>query len=326
LKVKYRHLNLEERERLYGFWLRGFSLRAIARELGRSVSTVSREIGRHTRYGRSYLPCRAQVEAVRAGTRQRRRSALKNPLVFLYVREHLRSPYSWNPETIAGRLRIDFPSESLCHETIYRYVYLNPRTKREKLWQYLELHRKKRMKKEGRKVKAYTKLSEAIPIQERPDVVNKRAEAGHWETDNMEGKRSDKKAVSVTVERVTRKTRLAGLNGHTARVKTTAVVTDLKEEKTVFVKSITFDRGPENSGYKVIGSKLNVLTFACNPYHSWEKGTVENTIKRIRRYFPKGETLEKVTNEDLALVETILNSTPRKCLGGINNELVLSLV
>lgn len=315
MKVKYNHLSLEEREKLYGYWLQGFSLRKIAAKLGRDVSTVSREIARHTRYGRNYLPCRANNQAVKVGVRQRRRSALKNPVIFLYVRKHLRPPYSWSPETVAGRLRIDFPGESLCHESIYRYIYLNPGTKREKLWQYLELHRKRRMKKDGRKVKAYTKLSEAIPIQERPDAVNQRLEPGHWETDNMEGKRSDLQAVSVTVERVVRKTRLARLENHTARVKAKAVVTDLREEKSGWVKSITFDRGPENSGYRQIGQELNVLTYACNPYHSWEKGTVENTIKRLRRYFPKGESLDSVTEEDLALVETILNSTPRKCLG-----------
>ena len=106
---------------------------------------------------------------------QRRRARLKNHLVFLYVREHLRPPHSWSPETIAGRLPIDHPGESICTETIYRYIYLNPKTKREKLWKYLKLHRKKRMKVNGRKVKGYTRLSEAVPVPEScwPHVAGK---------------------------------------------------------------------------------------------------------------------------------------------------------
>jgi len=80
------------------------------------------------------------------------------------------------------------------------------------------------------------------------------------------------------------------LKGHTAQVKTDVVVSQLRDEKKInagFVKSVTFDRGPENSDYKEIGRKLNITTYACNPYHSWEKGTVENTIQRIRDLFLK---------------------------------------
>lgn len=305
-----------ERERIFGFREKGLSFRAISKLLHRNVGTISREIDRHTKYGRRYVPCHAHSESIRVGVRQRRKSALKNPTVFLYVRTSLRKEL-WSPETISGRLPIDHPGESICLETIYRYIYLNPRTKREKLWKYLELHRRKRMKKNGRKVKEYSKLTEAIPIQERPEIINNRLEPGHWETDNLEGKRSDKSAISVTVERVMRKTKLSKLSSHTAQVKTKAVIQNLNQERKIndiFVKSITFDRGPENSGYKTIGSKLGVQTYACNPYHSWEKGTVENMNKRIRRFIPKGISVEEITQEYLDLLEDKLNNTPRKVL------------
>lgn len=305
-----------ERERIFGFREKGLSFRAISKLLHRNVGTISREIDRHTKYGRRYVPCHAHSESIRVGVRQRRKSALKNPTVFLYVRTSLRKEL-WSPETISGRLPIDHPGESICLETIYRYIYLNPRTKREKLWKYLELHRRKRMKKNGRKVKEYSKLTEAIPIQERPEIINNRLEPGHWETDNLEGKRSDKSAISVTVERVMRKTKLSKLSSHTAQVKTKAVIQNLNQERKIndiFVKSITFDRGPENSGYKTIGSKLGVQTYACNPYHSWEKGTVENMNKRIRRFIPKGISVEEITQDYLTLLEDKLNNTPRKVL------------
>jgi IS30 family transposase len=305
-----------ERERIFGFREKGLSFRAISKLLHRNVGTISREIDRHTKYGRRYVPCHAHSESIRVGVRQRRKSALKNPTVFLYVRTSLRKEL-WSPETISGRLPIDHPGESICLETIYRYIYLNPRTKREKLWKYLELHRRKRMKKNGRKVKEYSKLTEAIPIQERPEIINNRLEPGHWETDNLEGKRSDKSAISVTVERVMRKTKLSKLSSHTAQVKTKAVIQNLNQERKIndiFVKSITFDRGPENSGYKEIGEKLKVQTYACNPYHSWEKGTVENMNKRIRRFIPKGISVEEITQDYLTLLEDKLNNTPRKVL------------
>ena len=314
--IKYKHLTLEERERIFGFKEKGLSLQDISKLLHRNVGTISRELGRHTKYGKRYLPCHAQREALRVGMRQRRRSALKNPTVFLYVRTKLRNEL-WSPETIAGRLPIEHPGESICFETIYRYIYLNPRTKRDKLWQYLELHRRKRMIKNGRKVKEYTKLTEAIPIQNRPETINNRSEVGHWETDNMEGKRSDKTAISVTIERLLRKTKLTKLEGHTAKVKTNAVLLRLKEEQEInpsFVKSITFDRGPENSGYKTIAEKLKVEIYACNPYHSWEKGGVENMNKRIRRFIPKGSSVEGISQQYLTILETKLNSTPRKVL------------
>ncbi len=314
---KYKHLSLKERERIFGFLQKGLSLQDISKLLHRNVGTISRELNRHSKYGKKYLPCHAQKEAVRVGMRQRRRSALKNPTVFLYVRTKLRNEL-WSPETIAGRLPIEHPGESICFETIYRYIYLNPRTKRDRLWQYLELHRRKRMIKNGRKVKEYTKLTEAIPIQNRPEIINNRSEIGHWETDNMEGKRSDKTAISVTIERLLRLTKLTKLEGHTAKVKTDAVITRLQQEKEInpnLVKSITFDRGPENSGYKTIAEKLKVEIYACNPYHSWEKGGVENMNKRIRRFIPKGSSVEGISQQYLTLLEIKLNSTPRKVLG-----------
>jgi len=312
--LKYKHLSLEEREKLFAYRALGKPFRWIAKRLGRSHSTLVRELKR-PKYGRAYLPCIAQREADRVGLRQRQRAALKNPLIFLFVREHLRPPYSWSPEMIAGRLPLIHPGESICTESIYRYIYLNPKTKREKLWRYLELHRKKRMKKDGRKVKSFSKLTEAIPIQMRPETINKRIELGHWETDNMEGVKSDKTSVSVTTERVTRKVKLGKLNGHTARVKTDVVVNQLKGEVKGFVKSITMDRGPENSGYRKVRDRLSVDVYACTPYHSWEKGSVENTIKRIRRFVPKGMSVDNITQEYLTALENKFNNTPRKILG-----------
>lgn len=310
--MKYKHLSLEEREILFKYRVLGKTFRWIAKRMNRSHSTLVRELKR-LKYGKPYLPCTAQRQADRVGIRQRSRAALKNPTIFLFVRNHLRQD-KWSPETISGRLPLEHPGETISTESIYRYIYLNPKTKKEKLWKHLVLHRKKRMKKDGRKVKSYSKLSEAIPISDRPEIINQRLEFGHWEIDNMEGKKSDRASVSVTTERVTRKVKLGKLDGHTARVKTDSVISSLSNENKSFVKSITFDRGPENSGYKQIRDTLKIPVYACNPYHSWEKGTVENTIQRIRRFVPKGTSVDDITQDYLTALENKFNNTPRKVL------------
>lgn len=154
-----------------------------------------------------------------------------------------------------------------------------------------------------------------MPIELRPEEANVRQELGHWESDNMEGKRSDKTSISATVERVTRIVRLGKLSGHTSLVKTNILAKQFETEENVFKKTLTLDRGPENKGHREITKKTGMPVYFCNPYHSWEKGTVENTIGRVRRYIPKGESVDQVTPRQLFLIQETLNNTPRKVLG-----------
>ena len=308
----FKHLSLEEREKYFVWKAQGISLREIGRRLGRSHTTFSREPKRNAKYGRSYLPCLADRKAKRRALKQRYRAPLKEPLIFLYVRTRLRD-LKWSPETISGRLQIDYPGYSIDDETIYRYVY-GRKQSRMRLWENLVLHRRKRMKKNGRKVKTFARLSEAISIKERPFVITARVKPGDWETDNMEGKRSDDTAVSVTVDRMTRITRLWKLADHTAISKAEALIVQMKQEKPLLRGSITVDRGSENSSHKDITAMYNMPVYACDPYHSWEKGTVENTIGRLRRFIPKGRSVDGVSQKKLDLIEKIMNNTPRKCL------------
>lgn len=308
----YSHLRLEERELLFCLREQGLTFREIGEELDRDHTTLSREYGRNAKYGRPYIPCRAEEKTRKRGEKQRRKAPLKNPLVYLYVREKLRNPEErWSPETIKGRLPIDHPGYSIGLETIYRYIYSRKKSGRDQLWQYLTLHRKKRMKWNGRKVKP-GKIEAMLPIETRPETARLRQEVGHWETDNMEGKRSDRTAVSVTVERVTRLTSLAKLTDHKADTKSEVVVQGLADR---VVKSITADRGPENRKHQLITQGLSVPVYFCNPYHSWEKGTVENTVGRVRRFLPKGISLDTVSQKQIRKIELQLNNTPRKCLG-----------
>lgn len=319
----FHQLTLEEREQLFLWKEDGLSFREIGRRLNRSHTSVSKEWHRNkTGPGKRsreyavfrYLPCRAQKKSVMRATRQRRKAPLKTPFIFLYVREHLRPPYSWSPETIAGRLPIDHPGTTIDDDTIYRYIY-GKKQRRMKLWKYLLLHRKKRMKKYGRKVTNRGEIVHALPISKRPPSVLKRKTLGHWETDNMEGLRVDGTGVSVTVERMSRLTRLGKLADHTAATKTMLLLSQFSKEPKEAKRTITLDNGPENKD----GGKFQTITtmtvYKTVPYHSWEKGTVENTVGRVRRWIPKKTSVDSVNQQQLCVIEEQMNNTPRKVLG-----------
>lgn len=298
-------LTLLERELIYGLINQGKSYRSIALELGRSHSSIVREISRNKNQNSGeYLPCVAQAKANRRESLQRQKAPLKEPEIFLYVREKLRM--GWSPETIAGRLVVDHPNKYICPETIYQYIYAKAKHPHEELFKHLTLHRKRRMKKHGRKVKR-TLIPDRIGIEDRPPVILLRKEYGHGETDLMEGIRSDKKVVSVTVERKTRYSKFSLLERKTARAKAKAVRKDLKY---LSLKTMTTDNGVENTNHR----NWRLKTYFTTPYHSWEKGTVENTIGRLRRYLPKHTSLAALTKEELRYIEWEMNSTPRKCL------------
>ena len=299
---------------MFAFKEQGLSLREIGRRLNRDHTSLSDELKNNAPYGAEYIPCRAQRLSDKRGWRQRCKAPLKNPLVFLYVREHLR--LGWSPDEISGRLKLDHPGESISYEAIYRYIY-SKKMRRYKYWEYLTLGRKKRMKKLGRSVRRDNsgKIPGSISIDLRPEVVSLRSRVGDWETDNIIGKLTDKTALSVTVERVTKLTLITKLLDRLAVTKRDALVRRLEIFPKQIRLTLTTDNGSENSCHLQISEDLELLMFFCHAYHSWEKGTVENMNGRIRRYIPKGISIDTFSEEYIQEVEKRLNSTPRKCLG-----------
>jgi transposase, IS30 family len=323
----YKHLSLEEREKLIRLHDRGLSLRDIAKILNRSDTTLGRELKRNkTGHGKvsneylsmSYLPCKAQIKAETRAIKQRTKAPLKNVQIFLYVREHLRKPYYWTPEQISGRIKLDHPGESISVETIYQYIY-SKKAKRFKLWLLLPECRKKRMKRGGRTVHRESKIKNAVSIDLRPEIVSSRARGGDYETDNVIGKATDKTALSVTVERLARYTILTKLKDRKAITKQRAITTRLAIYQE-FNQTMTFDNGSENTNHQQIAQDLKITTFFCHAYHSWEKGAVENTNKRVRRFIPKGVSIDTISDKKIKEIELILNNTPRKCLGYLTPE------
>ena len=267
---------------MFGFLAKGKSLRDIAKKLGRDHLTLSRELERNSKYGKAYLPCVADRYAVRKALRQRFRAALKNPLTFVYVREKLR--LGWSPEIIAGRLSIDKPGESITPETIYKYIY-GKKQRRENFGSTLNKDTKK--KGENRKKRPKSQSNQgAKSIDLRPKEANGRKHSGHWETDNMEGVKTDVKVLSVTAERATRMVLLNGLKNKKSITKARIIIERFEKYPKEITLSLTADNGPENTRHGLITRKLNLPVYFCHAYHSWEKGTVENRIKKIRRVFP----------------------------------------
>lgn len=311
--MSFRHLSLLEREKLYAWMECGLSIREISRRLGRNHTSLIREITRNTKYGKKYIPCYAQARADRVGNRQRYKAPLKSPQVFLYVREKLRQ--YWSPETISGRIGMDIPGVSITPETIYRYIY-SSKTRKAKLSKYLCRKHSKRRRQTGRYVHKTTKIPNAISIDNRARYIRKRVQLGHWESDLMEGPKVSGYVLSVSVERSTRYTILGRLTNKGSEVKSRHTVRSMSRLPNQIVRTLTLDNGSENTDHGYITDNISgIKVYYCHPYHSWEKGTVENTIGRIRRYIPKGTDLRLISDDKIEELEYILNSTPRKCLG-----------
>lgn len=236
--MKYEQLNESDRIVIEVLLDEDKSIREIAKKLDRPPSTISREIKRNKNQNSGqYIGIKANKKSKKRALIQRYKAPLKNPKVFLYVREKLR--ILWTPEEIAGRIRLDFPNESIHHETIYRYIYNSKKTRGMKLWKYLKNHRPRRMKKYGRKVKR-SKIKDVIRIDERDKNILLRTNVGHWETDNMGGKIKDITSFCGSVERKTRFVILDILNNRKAITKTQSLVTDLAQLPSEVVLTIHY--------------------------------------------------------------------------------------
>lgn len=317
---EYKHLSLEERERFFALKEQGKSYRQIALVLGRSHTSLIREIRRNrNRNTEEYIPCKAHGRFEKRANKQRTKAPLKNVAIYCYVRDKLKEGIS--PELIAGRINIDYPGTKIHFETIYRYIY--GKGKEFKLWQYLDRSHRKRREKTGRKTgpgKKSIRIPGAVSIEYRAQKVNKRNQIGHFETDLIEGNRKDTAVISINIERKTRHITLSKLENKKAKNKLKSMTERLKmiqslsKHKRPLVKTVTYDNGSENVIHIDVTGQLGVLGYFCHAYHSWEKGTVENRIIQVRKYIPKGECISKYSDEQIQWIENKINDRPMKCL------------
>lgn len=315
-----KHRNLTKSERiLIAQWIRGGkSNKGIAKELGRDVSTIGREIKRNSivRLGvdgkavRVYEPLHAHTKALRKRQKAwKAKHPLKNKKVFAYVLDHLRC--GWSPEQISGRLKLEHPNDTarhICHETIYRFIY-SVKQKDRAYWEYLRRKQVRRRKRNGRKSQRI-RIPDRISIHQRPDEVEQRRVPGHWEGDSLIGK-GHANGLHTEYERVTSITKFERLKRITAdeTLKAMKKIFDPLPDK--LKKSSTVDNGSEMIKHKEAGIKI----YFADPYSAHQRGGNENANMWIRYYFPKGTDFSNISDEELKDVEWELNNRPRKRLG-----------
>ncbi len=308
---KYIHIRYEERVVIGVLSKQGKSLREMSRELSRAPSTISRELKRNEQFAdtRVIYPIYAQMKANGRRRRSYRKPRLRSKKMQRHVEAKLR--LGWSPETIAGRLKVKHKSscDRVSHEAIYQWVY----GVRPDLREYLVRHHKRRKKRGQRKTHTKPHITNKTPVSERPESVRTRNVAGHWESDSMLSSGTND-ALHVVIERTSRRVCLSGLKNNTAEAVKRALTRRLMRFPAKLRKSVTYDNGSENSEHMAINHALGTKSFFCAPFHSWEKGSVENIIGRIRRTLPKRTNLSQLSLQALKRLERELNNTPRKCL------------
>ena len=294
----YHHLTIEERELLYGFLQNNLSIRKIAEELGRSPSTISRELKRN----RNYLPIQAQKEYRKRRKRCVRKCLLADPQLEKTVRFFLSSLY-WSPEQIANRLKRE-GAQTVSTSTIYRA--LDQGLLRDTLRYYLRI----KYKKHGKAKKNMRCF--ARKIEDRPEAATGRAELGHWEGDTIVSFRS-RTVIATLVDRRSRFL-TAGRVPSKDAAEVRSVVVRLLNRTAHPVKSITFDRGFEFADSAGMENDLDTAVYFAHPHSPWERPTNENTNGLLRQFIPKHTELNNVTDADLSRFVALINLRPRKCL------------
>lgn len=305
--ASYKHFSQEERCVLAAYLREDLSLRAIAKRLNRSVGGISTEITRSSLDGsrKCYDPYAAHL-----GSRMKKWDAnRRNPMKETALQEHVRTQLKegWSPEVIAGQLKKKRGETVISHETIYQWAY------KEGLVEYLPRGKPRRHRKRYRlKASRGTQgLGPVIGIEQRPKAVSSRRRFGDWEGDSMLGRRKKGAIISVQQERKSRFILLTKCTDKSAPQTKRAVVKRLKHVQPPIRRSLTLDRGTENAKWEQFGLPV----FFCDPYASWQKGSVENVIGLLRRYLPKGMDLATVTPKQLKAIQNRLNNRPRKILG-----------
>ena len=309
------HLTSIERDKITILQGEGLSIRKIAKELGRSPSTISRELNRPEAlyYRGKYIGSQTD-KRVKANWKKSHKR--QNPYLSLrWVQDFIRNclKIGWTPEIISHELK-EKHDISLSHETLYIYIYSPKRN----LSQFL-LRRKfgrisKNKGERPKRIGTGKNIPNRIDISERPIEANNRSEFGHFEADSIESckKRGEQlPCLTVVVERVSRYTKIMKTASKTSQATTTSIVTALKPLSNNVI-SITYDNGCEFSQHEKINKELNIKSYFARPYCSNDKGTVENINGLIRRFFPKGTNFATISDEEIAYVEDWINNRPMK--------------
>ena len=305
--MSYQQLSQHERYTITALLKTGLSISAVARAMDRHKSTISRELSRNRRPTGYYTAPVAHSYATARRRRTRRGSNFTKEQwrIVLYL---IRQDYS--PEQVSDTIKAFF-GFSMSHETMYQYL-LYDKKKGGSLYKHLRIVPKRRRKRYNSH-DSRGRLAGKRMIQERPLEIDNRTSIGHWEGDTVIG--ADRHHCIVTlVERSTGFVIIKKIHARTVEEVNNACIKAIKEHGKNF-KTITFDNGTEFHGYKTIEEKFPVTCYFANPYHSWERGTNENTNGLIRQYIPKKSCMKAISQADCDRIAYKLNTRPRKRYG-----------
>jgi IS30 family transposase len=307
------HLTQQQRIELSLMTRLGYSQRSVALVLGVSPSTVCRELRRNVKASGQYhaIYARIQTKARRVNANQLRRKLLVGSTLVEQIVSKLKGE-QWSPDQIAVWLKRHRRFASVCSQTIYDWLY----TTRQDLLKYLrsqKQHYRRTRANTLRKQKRQA-LREARRINHRPKSVDGRKFFGHWEGDTVVSGPGQSGRIGTLVERKSGYLRaflLPNGNSNNFARGTAAALASIPQH---YLKTMTLDNGTEMQSYELLERLTPLSVFFAYPYHSWERGTNENTNGLLRQYFPKGSDLGKVTQQQLDHAVRLLNTRPRKRL------------
>lgn len=302
----YFQLTLEQRYQIQALSQQPILQQDIAKQLGVSPATISRELARNRQIG-TYQAIAAQERTAQLRQRSAYKltGSLKEDVIKGLQQRH-------SPEQISGLLALQKGHQVISHEAIYQFIYKHESVDDQPLKSFLRIRHKKRYKKRGQSEQRGS-IPNRVGIEERPAIVETNTEVGHWEGDTVIG--ANHEGVLLTlVERVTKYTLIVKLPSKHAHYLATKLIACLLR-CLLPVRSITFDNGREFTDHQRISRVLKAPVFFARPYHSWERGLNENTNGLIRQYIPKECRISIVRPSDVNWVQDQLNHRPRKTLG-----------
>jgi len=311
-----RTLSFAEREEISRGIAAHRSIRTIARLLGRSPSTISREIGRNGSYDR-YRASEADTRAWERAHRPKPCRLVEHRGLRQRVDRKLRR--NWSPEQISGWLKDTYPEDAsyhVSHETIYRSLFIQARgALKKELTAHLRTRRTLRRSRQHsvRKGRGCGQINDIVSIRQRPASIEDRAVPGHWEGDLISG--SGNTHIATLVERYSRYVMLVKVPNKETEAVVSALIRHAKKLPKELAKSLTWDRGHELAAHKRFALATDMDVYFCDPQSPWQRGSNENTNGLLRQYFPKRTDLSVYSQAELNKVARELNERPRKMFG-----------
>lgn len=301
-----KHLTAADRGSIEILLQEHYTNKEIAVRLGRSPSTISREIRKGLDGLGYYRAWVAQVAYETNRKRSKQIPKLDNP-----INHRLRSfivaclQKGWDPSMISGRMKAE-GLLTVCAETIYTWIYSSEWAKNEGLYQYLRQGKKRRTKQRGRSSQK-SRIPNRVSIHDRPPIVNARSRIGDWEGDSVIY--THKHAINTINERLSGLVELTKLTRKTAMQTANAIITKLKGR---IAHTITFDNGSEFTRHSLITEALGTSVYFADPYSSWQRGSNENLNRQLRAYLPKRSDIRDLTQDELDDIAWEINNKPRK--------------